>query len=63
MSSPSGTCDHRSMAENLADLTARLEQLVAQIINETDPVKYDLFGSEIWRVLDDFERLRKQHLH
>ena len=51
------------MAENLAVSTARLEQLVAQIMNETDPVKYDLLGSEIWRVLDELERLRDQHLH
>lgn len=51
------------MAENLAVSTARLEQLVVQIMNETDPVKYDLLGSEIWRVLGELERLRDQHLH
>ncbi len=37
------------MSDNLADSTARLEQLVAQIMKETDPVKYDEIGSEIWR--------------
>ena len=63
MSSPPGAREDRSMTENLAVSTARLEQLVAQIRNETDPVKYDLLGSEIWRVLGELERLRDQHLH
>ena len=63
MSSPSGTREDRSVAENLAVLTARLEQLVTQIMNETDPVKYDLLGSEIWRVLGELERHRGQLLH
>jgi hypothetical protein len=63
MSSASGASEDRPTAENLAVLTKRLEQLVAQIMNETDPVKYDLLGSEIWRVLGELERLRDQHLH
>ena len=32
------------MSDNLADSTARLERLVAQIMKETDPVKYDEIG-------------------
>ena len=63
MSSPSGAREDCSIAENLAVSTKRLEQLVAQIMDETDPVKYDLPGSEIWRVLGELERLRDQHLH
>ena len=46
------------MSDDLADSTARLERLVAQIMKETDPVKYDEIGSEIWRALS--ERLMKQ---
>ena len=48
------------MSDNLADSTARLERLVAQIMKETDPVKYDEIGSEIWRALSERERLMKQ---
>ena len=48
------------MSDNLADSTARLEQLVARIMKETDPVKYDEIGSEIWRALSERERLMKQ---
>ena len=48
------------MSDNLADSTARLEQLVERIMKETDPVKYDEIGSEIWRALSERERLMKQ---
>jgi hypothetical protein len=50
------------MFASLADLTARLEQLLTQIKKETDPMKYDELGSEIWRVLDERERLTKRML-
>jgi hypothetical protein len=60
MSSPSGTHDDRSLAEKLAVSTARLEQLVSQIMNEIDhPVKYELLASEVWRVLREIEHLRE----
>jgi hypothetical protein len=39
-------------------MTARLEQLVKQIMRERDPLKYDQMGSEIWTILDELERLR-----
>lgn len=39
------------MSEPLADSSARLELLLEQIMKETDPVKYDQLGAEIWRVL------------
>ena len=48
------------MSDNLADSTARLERLVEQIMKETDPVKYDEIGTEIWRALSERERLMKQ---
>ena len=48
------------MPGNLTESTARLEQLIAQIMKEADPVKYDELGSEIWRVLEERERLLKQ---
>lgn len=45
------------MPENLADSTAKLRQLVGQIMREADPVRFDELGSEIWRVLHERERL------
>ena len=48
------------MSDDLADSTARLEQLLVQIMKETNQVKYDQLGSEIWRVLEERERLIKQ---
>jgi hypothetical protein len=48
------------MSDNLADSTARLERLVAQTMKETDSVKYDEIGSQIWRALSECERLMKQ---
>jgi hypothetical protein len=48
------------MSDNLADSTARVEQLVTRIMKETDPVKYDELGTEIWRALSEREHLMKQ---
>jgi len=48
------------MSDNLADSTARLERLVAQIMKETDSVKHHEIGSEIWRALSERERLMKR---
>jgi hypothetical protein len=48
------------MCDNLADSTKRLEQLLVQIMKETDPVMYNELGAEIWRVLGERERLLKQ---
>lgn len=48
------------MSDNLDDSTARLKQLVERIMEETDPVKYDEIGCEIWRALSERERLMKQ---
>jgi hypothetical protein len=45
------------MSEDLAESAARLERLVAQMLKETDPAKYDELGSEIWRILGERERL------
>jgi len=54
---PHGCVSSDSMSENLAESTVTLKQLVAQIMNETDPVRYDELGSEIWRVLEERKRL------
>jgi hypothetical protein len=48
------------MSDNLDDSTAHLKQLVERIMKETDPVKYDEIGTEIWRALSKRERLMKQ---
>jgi hypothetical protein len=48
------------MSDNLDDSTARLTQLVERIMKETDPMKYDEIGSEIWRALSERERLMKE---
>jgi len=48
-----------SMSDRLAELTQRLEQLLRQIMKETDPAKYDELGAEIWRVLQEKERLEQ----
>jgi hypothetical protein len=45
------------MSDDLADSTARLAQLVAQIMKETDPVKYDELRTEILRVLSERDDL------
>lgn len=45
------------MPDRLAELNMRLGQLIRDIMTETDPVKYDELGAEIWRVLSDRERL------
>ena len=45
------------MSDRLAESTARLERLLQQIKKETDPAKYDELAAEIWRVLDERERL------
>jgi hypothetical protein len=47
--------------DNLEQLTARLGQLVSEIMKETDPVRYDELGDEIWTVLRERERLMKQN--
>jgi hypothetical protein len=47
--------------DNLTQLTARLGHLVSEIMRETDPVRYDELGDEIWRVLGERERLLKQN--
>jgi hypothetical protein len=49
--------DH--MPDAFADSTAELERLVRRILTETDPTRYDELAAEIWRVLDERERLKK----
>lgn len=49
------------MPDNLTQLAARLERLVSEIMKETDPLRYDELGDEIWQVLSERERLVNQN--
>jgi hypothetical protein len=40
------------MRDELSDSTALLEKLVRQVMHESDPVKYNQFAAELWRVLE-----------
>lgn len=46
------------MRDALADSTVRLERLLEQIMKEKDPEKSDELAAEIWRVLQDRDRLK-----
>jgi hypothetical protein len=46
------------MPDAFADSTARLEALLARIMKEKDPEKCDELAAEIWRVLEERERLK-----
>jgi len=50
-----------AVPESLAQLTARLGQLVSEIMKETDPERYDQLGEEIWKVLGERESLMKEN--
>jgi len=45
------------MFDDVANSTAQLERLVKLIMSESDPVKFDELGAEIWRVLDERAKL------
>ena len=45
------------MFDDVANSTAQLERLVKLILSESDPVKFDELGAEIWRVLDERAKL------
>ena len=47
------------MSDSLADTTARLERLVKQALQETDPDRSDELCAEIWRVLRERDEVRK----
>lgn len=48
------------MSDAFAESTARLEQLLDRVMEETDPAKFDELSAEIWRLLDERESLRKK---
>lgn len=48
------------MTDAFAESTEYLKQLLAQVMKEKDPAKYDELASEIRRVLDERESLRKR---
>lgn len=43
------------MSDSLSKSNSLLEQLVAQIMKEKDPAKYDELAAQIWRVLSERE--------
>ena len=48
------------MPDPLAALTARLERLLEQAMNETDPARCDDLSAEIRQVLRERERLKSE---
>jgi len=48
------------MSDAFAESTERLKQLLAQVLKEKDPAKYDKLAGEIQRVLAERENLRKR---
>jgi hypothetical protein len=44
---------------DIADTTVQLQRLVRLIMKETDHARFDELASEIWRVLDERERLKR----
>jgi hypothetical protein len=56
--SPLGQLGSAHMLDPLADTTARLERLVQQAMQETDPDKTDELCAEIWRVLRERDEVR-----
>ena len=47
------------MRDPFVNFKARLETLLHQIMRETDAAKFDELGAEIWRVLEELDRARK----
>jgi hypothetical protein len=46
------------MPDAFAESTARLESLLRQAMKETDPSKCNDLAAEIWRVLEERDRLK-----
>ena len=46
------------MSDDLANSAAQLKCLVTRIMGESNPVKFDELGAEIWQVLEEREKLR-----
>ena len=47
------------MPDAFAESTARLESLLRQAMKETDPSKSNDLAAEIWRVLEERDRLKR----
>jgi hypothetical protein len=47
------------MSDPFSDTTVLLGRLVAEVIKETDSVKYDDLCTKIWQALTERERLRQ----
>lgn len=50
------------MTPRFAESTAHLQRLVAEIMKENDPLRFDVLADEIWRALAERDRLRKEGL-
>ena len=48
------------MRDIFAETTARLERLIAEVMKEKDPNRYDSLCEEIWLVLAEREVLKSQ---
>ena len=46
------------MSEPPPELIGRLKGLVAQVMRETDPQRYDELASELWLVLEQIDQHR-----
>lgn len=49
------------MSTNFASSNVVLKQLLDQIMHESDPIKFDQLGSEIWSVLAEREQIAPQN--
>jgi hypothetical protein len=47
------------MLNPLADTTARLQRLLEVVMMETDQAKFDELSEQIWRVLEERERIKE----
>ena len=48
-----------TMLNPLADTTARLQRLLEVVMMETDQAKFDELSEQIWRVLEERERIKE----
>jgi hypothetical protein len=48
-----------TMLKPLADTTARLQRLLEVVMMETDQAKFDELSEQIWRVLEERERIKE----
>jgi hypothetical protein len=47
------------MPHSLAESTAHLQRLVAEIMKESDPLRFDTLADEIWKELAERDSLKE----